>query len=517
MSASPPAAAGGRNKVLVVGLDMGDAPLIQRWVREGHLPNFGRLMQEGSFFELASPADVLHTSTWPTFATGAHPGKHGVYYPFQPRPGAQLAQHVTATQYAAPVFWTLADAQGLRCLVYDVPETFAAEGYKGRAIFEWGTWAWYGQPASQPASLLGELRSRFGSHPLKLEATRLGLKFPNPVRLQRRLLQSIEQKTESLRWLLSTGEWDLAVVGYCETHPTGHYLWPKNGRADDPPDRLSAVRSIYVALDQAIASLRESLPDGTAILVVSGDGVRANHCGWHLLPEALERLGYSVPSVAGTNANNRWSLRDIKNAVPPGLRRWIADHLPPRLRDKINVAVEGGGLDWSKTRAFTLPTDLEGYIRINLNGREPEGVVAPGTEYREVCREIAARLGELSDSASGRPVVLKTWLRDDVFSGPAQEHLPDLIVTWNGSAPIAAVHSPRIGTIERPSPDPRTGTHSPSAFMMACGAGFRAGERSKGRLEDVAATVLDLLAVPAGPAMDGRSLAAPRLGKGERH
>lgn len=487
-------------------MDMGDGTLIQRWIREGHLPNFGKLLREGSWWELESPAEVLHTSTWPTFATGAHPGKHGVYYPFQPRPGAQLAQHVIPGQYAAPVFWSLADAQGLRCLVFDLPETFPSEGYQGRAIFEWGTWAWYGQPDSQPKGLLGELRSRFGNYPLKLEATRLGLKFPNPARLQRRLLQCIEHKTRSLQWLLEAGEWDLGVVGFCEMHPTGHYLWPKDGSTDDPADRLLAVRSVYVAMDSALATIRQSLPSETSILIVSGDGVRANHCGWHLLPDVLERLGYAVATVDTQGSGRRWSLRDVKNAVPPGLRRFIANHLPPRLRDKINTAVEGAGLDWSKTRAFTLPTDLEGYIRINLKGREPEGVVAPGPDYRALCREIAARLEELSNPATGRAAIRKVWLRDEVFAGPAQEHLPDLIVTWEGSAPVAALYSSRIGTIERPSPDPRTGTHSPSGFLLACGAGFRAGDRGRARLVDVAATVLELLGVPADPGMDGRPL-----------
>ena len=177
-----------QNRVLVIGLDMGDGALIQRWIREGQLPNFGNVMREGGWWDLESPGEFLHTSTWPTFATGVHPGKHGIYYPFQSRPGAQLPQHVTANSYAAPSFWSIADTHGLRCLVYDLPETFPSEGYQGRAIFEWGTWAWYGKPGSQPEGLLGELRKRFGPYPLKLEATRLGLGFPAPARLRRRLL-----------------------------------------------------------------------------------------------------------------------------------------------------------------------------------------------------------------------------------------------------------------------------------------------------------------------------------------
>ncbi len=115
---------------------------------------------------------MLHTSTWPSFATGTLPGRHGVYYPFQPKPGHQQAQHVAAEQYGAPSFWSLADRLGKRCLVYDVPETFPEAGFKGRAIFEWGTWAWYGTRAAQPQQMLADIKERFGDYPLGMEAMR---------------------------------------------------------------------------------------------------------------------------------------------------------------------------------------------------------------------------------------------------------------------------------------------------------------------------------------------------------
>ena len=36
-----------------------------------------------------------------------------------------------------------------------------------------------------------------------------------------------------------------------------------------------------------------------------------------------------------------------------------------------------GGIDWARTKAFTLRADLQGYIRINLAGREGRGLVPP--------------------------------------------------------------------------------------------------------------------------------------------
>ncbi len=166
--------------VVVIGLDMGDGELIRAWSKRGYLPNFAALVGEGTWIELESTAKALHTSTWPTFATGSLPGRHGVYYPYQPRPGHQEAQLVSADQYGVSTLWKRADEQGRRCIVYDVPETFPEPGFGGRAIFEWGTWAWYGARCAQPAELLTRLKQRFGVYPLKMEAKRLGRTFPGP-------------------------------------------------------------------------------------------------------------------------------------------------------------------------------------------------------------------------------------------------------------------------------------------------------------------------------------------------
>ena len=217
-------------RILVVGLDMGDGGLIRHWSRQGRLPHFAALSASGTWLALESTARVLHTSTWPTFATGVLPGRHGVYYPYQAKPGHQLAQHIGPEQYGAPTFWQLADAQGRRCLVYDIPETFPDPGFRGRAIFEWGTWAWYGEPCAQPARILNDLKRRFGAYPLGLEAKRLGLRSPDTTSLEERLLRSVEYKGLTAQWLLEREGWDLAVLGFCEPHPAGHYLWPAGAR-----------------------------------------------------------------------------------------------------------------------------------------------------------------------------------------------------------------------------------------------------------------------------------------------
>lgn len=497
------------DRVVVLGYDMGDGDLIRALAREGLLPNFAALIDGGTWVELESTARVLHTSTWPTFATGVLPGRHGVYYPYQPAPGFQEAQLVRADQYGASTFWKHADEQGRRCIVYDVPETFPEEGFGGRAIFEWGTWAWYGERRSQPADLLQALKRQFGTYPLKMEAKSLGARFPDPILLEKRLLESIEHKRASFAWLLGESSWDLAVTVFCETHPAGHYLWPAGeveytGARDA---RFESIRRIYVELDRALGSIRAALPRDASLLVLSGDGVTANNCGWYLVPDVLEKLGYlarPVPQDAAGPARRRLSLGGIKDMLPQGTRRWIADHLPWWLRDRIGASMRAADIDWSRTRAFPLPTDLEGCIRINLKGREPHGIVEPG-EYESLCRSLAAQLAELVNPATGEKAARHVWIRNEVFGGPSQEHLPDITVAWNNRAPFRALASARMGAVERDPPDPRTGTHSWRGFCVAQGARFPAGASATARLEDVAPTVLELMGMRARD-MDGTAM-----------
>ncbi|MEZ5290882.1 MAG: alkaline phosphatase family protein [Vicinamibacterales bacterium] len=490
-------------RVLVVGLDMGDGALIDHWSAQGRLPHLAALAASGAWFELESPAAALHTSTWPTFATGVLPGHHGVYYPYQPTPGRQFVRHIGRGQYGAPTFWNVADAAGRRTVVYDVPETFPDVGFGGRALFDWGTWAWYGDPATQPVDLGADLASRFGPYPLGYEAKRLALTLP--VDLEAKLLRSVDYKARTAAWLLEA-PWDVAAVGFCETHSAGHYLWPAgvDGVTGAAPEAFAPLLHVYQAIDEAIGALASVLPAGTVVMVASGDGVRPNRCGWHLLPAVLERLGFTA--TRGRTAAPAGAGAPAAPGPPRGLaraaaaaRRLVAETLPWHVRDGIGQWLQTAAIDWGRTRAFALPTDLEGCIRINLRGREPHGIVAPGAEYRALCDELRDRLRELVNPATGDAAVEQVWIRDEIFAGPCQDELPDVMVQWRDDAPVAALTSPAIGRVDGVNPDPRTGTHSTRGFLLAAGGGVPAGLRGRAHLADIAPTVLHLASVAAPP------------------
>ena len=74
-----PVAAATDAKVLVIGFDGMDPQLLERFVGEGAMPNFARLMKQGDYKRLATAIPPQSPVAWADFITGMDPGGHGIF------------------------------------------------------------------------------------------------------------------------------------------------------------------------------------------------------------------------------------------------------------------------------------------------------------------------------------------------------------------------------------------------------------------------------------------------------
>ena len=154
-----------------------------------------------------------------------------------------------------------------------------------------------------------------------------------------------------------------------------------------------ALRDIYVALDRAIGEILQSIDDTTTVFLVSGDGMGPNYSGSHILTDLLTRMklfnnhnlgdnGKSGEKPAGANKPSQLKtdlLSALRNMIPERVRIAVTKTLLPRsIQEKLSLRWKTAGISWSRTRAFLIENSNEGYIRINLRGREPEGIVEAG-------------------------------------------------------------------------------------------------------------------------------------------
>jgi predicted AlkP superfamily phosphohydrolase/phosphomutase len=501
---------------LVIGLDVGDGNLIRQWSHEGYLPVFKSLMTGGTSAFLQTTAETLHVSAWPSLYTGTLPGKHGVYYTFQPIPGQQNVRRFGEDQYGQPPVWQLLNGSGKRCIVLDAPYTHPVRNFSGIQIFEWGTWARYWRPMSVPSKLMRQMTTVCGSYPVGFEANQVGLAELNPADLHQRLIQAVHTKAKAVRWLMEYSPWDLLWAVFGETHPAAHYFWPNrhDNRTNGTECSDGFLRDIYQAIDQALGEIIKGLEDNVFLYIISGDGVGSNYGAWHLLPQVLEGLGYlstsdsnrtDVEASSPKEYKPRDFLKILRDLVPSGARQALSHYLPVTWRDSLMSRWTTANIDWTRTRAFCLPTDLEGCIRLNLIGREPQGTVRPGAEYDLLCSELIAALTQLVNPRTGKAAVRQVVRIDQTFPGQRRDYLPDLVVLWSEEAEISAVRSPTVGLLEAPSPDKRRGTHHPPGFVIAYGPSLQTGYTlTEGHIVDFAPTLLAGFGIPCPPHMDGQ-------------
>jgi predicted AlkP superfamily phosphohydrolase/phosphomutase len=110
---------------------------------------------------------------------------------------------------------------------------------------------------------------------------------------------------------------------------------------------------------------------------------------------------------------------------------WLRDNGYLFLKDE-HATTSGeylDGVDWTRTKAFAL--GLTG-IFINRKGREKSGIVEEGREYRQLVQELAAKLGQLVDPATGERCVRRVAVSQHFFRGPYRFDAPDLLMGWEG-------------------------------------------------------------------------------------
>jgi len=516
--------------ILAIGLEAADPALLEKWCAEGQLPNFSRLIDAGSYRKLLSCTAVSSGATWPSITTGVSPAKHGMgFYHRQLRTGTYRIVKKYADEVRSDFFWKHSSAAGRRVAVFDIPVVYPLREFNGVQIIGWGAEGLNWTQCSAPRHLLPEIHRLFGHYPLEGWYPREIEDIDESKALLDKLRVGVRTRTRIGSWLLHQEPWDLFMAGYPEAHWAGHYLFhlldESHARFDPAVARACGVAmlGVYREIDAAIGELTRTRPDST-VLVFSNSGMGVNYSGQHLIPEILQRLGMAGGrgnrgSESYSAANKRWgayAIKTVESIVSAKNIERARSLVPERLWDKYTRIILNLGNGWRNSKAFALPNDFTGAVRINLKGREPNGVVAPGEEYDRLCAELTRELLALVNPASGQRAVSEVIKLRDRYQGPCIDELPDLIVQWDRTRPIDSLSSTRIGTVAGIPPDKRSGAHQTYGFLIACGDKIRkTSELAAADIVDIAPTVLHLQGLAAPGHMDGRVLAdmiAGRIG-----
>src|SRR5436305_8359277 len=118
-------------KVFVFGLDGPTLDLMEPFIKQGHLPNLGRLLENGARSRLESTVPPITPCAWSSFMTGKNPGKHGLFDFVEPLPDGRGFRFTNASTRHAESLWAYLSRQGKRVGVMNVPMTYPPEKIDG--------------------------------------------------------------------------------------------------------------------------------------------------------------------------------------------------------------------------------------------------------------------------------------------------------------------------------------------------------------------------------------------------
>lgn len=459
-------------KIIVAGLDAADSRLIRQWAAEGKLPTFSELLRRGRYGDLESSAEVFSGSAWPSITSGCNPGKCGMYSRYQLSSGSYDVRRINAGDNRVMPFWSSYTGP---LVVVDAPKVALSSAIDGAQVVEWGAYDHYSRFSSSPDRLTTDILKAFGNHPFIEREFEVALHRRRDFPILRALIiEGVRQKLELNLHLLKNYQPRLFFSVFGECHAAGHAFWRFHDPGHPGYQRgtalTTALLDVYQALDKAIAEMLSALPPQAIFVVLSSQGFGLDSAADEgFLCEFLVKTGMSIPRSTSTQ---------------------YASYVPAMI------------FDMAQSKAFPLPSDLQGFIRINLRGREPHGKVQPN-DYAAVCQELETELLALRHRDSGAPVVKKVIQVNDMFAGPWKADFPDLSIVWNTDQIVTAVESPTCGAIHRvPDPSAGGGNHHGAGFIIIYGADFSPG-RFNGQVYDVAPSLSHWLGESNRPEWDG--------------
>ena len=508
-----------KDRIVVIGLDACDADLVERLSKEGRMPFLTSLMKSGVWVRLTSTKVFFNDSPWPSFNAGVSPAKHGYYNYLQIKRGTTEIERINAHHCRYLPFWSLLCDSGKQVAVFDVPKTFPIEGIDGIQISAWSEHSLtLKQPTSGPPEFIRDIIKRYGkyTHPREIITPR---STRQERRIYKRLQSNLETKLQATEFLMQQEDWDLFFTVFSEGHTAGHQFYHHLNekhwayKPETPDDLRNALPDIYTQLDTALARLFNNIPNQATFFIVSVHGMAINYSANHMMPEVMEKLGFQVPATEKKQSNTIGSLLKwttfARNLIPLSLRDFINTHIVSEtVHDKAVSSAFSSGIDWKKTKAFFLPSDhFQGYISLNLKGREPFGIVEHGAEFDELCDEIRYELKHLTNPETGKAAVHDVVRTSDIYQGPNLYELPDLVVLWAEDAPINQLQHPRFGVISAKGYKLRKAQHVTDGFMIAGGKYINKNAYLSGASTlDIAPTILYLMDQAIPDEMDGRVL-----------
>lgn len=463
-------------KLFVIGLDCAPPELLfDAWRNE--LPNFQRLINQGSYSEMISSTPAITVPAWSSMTAGKDPGVLG-FYGFRNRQDYSYHNRYIANALSVKEkrVWDILGEAGKQCIVVGVPQTYPVRPINGHLVgsflvpsttnpnIQW----------TYPPSLRQEIEELLS--PAAYDVDVPHFRTDDKAYLLKQIYEMTGKRFRLLRYLLDHKPWDFFMFVEMGVDRIHHGLWshhdPRHPKHDPEGPFANAIKEYYLYLDQEVGTLLDRLPPGTHVITVSDHGVQP---------------------MKGGICINEWLQRE-------GLLTLYDEPSRRRL-----TPFEKAEVDWSRTFAWG-DGGYYGRVFLNVQGREPGGII-PADEYIEFRDKLAVRLVNIPDP-DGNPIGTVVFKPEEIYR-TVTNVAPDLIVYF-GNLSWRSVGSFGHGSIYTFENDtgPDDANHAENGVWIYARIGEDLGGKRlpQTQLMDFAPTVLDIFGLPIPADMQGHRI-----------
>jgi predicted AlkP superfamily phosphohydrolase/phosphomutase len=418
-------------------------PLLTKWVGQGLLPGFSRLLQEGSQGDLRSEFVPYEPPGLMTAFTGQSAGDHGCLSYWSVHENDYRPRPLTSGEVGQRFLWQRREFAAKRFAVINVFGTHPPTPLNGWLVT---------YPMQQtlgacyPRELLWSLSNE-------------GMHYTHDVSVwfsgqaQKDFLPPVleaDRRRGALALRLLEEDPDVIVVNLTSIDRTSHCYWQELEEGSKVPATESAVFQAYQECDRIIGRLAERVNEHTSLLAFSeiGFGALRAYCS---VNDFLERAGFLTMQTFGAERTIRWE----------------------------------------DTVAFEAVQGTHG-VNINLEGRYAQGRVK-AEDYLLLRAEVMVALRESINPYTGLLLFQRVLPREDVYAGESVAKAPDIILEPADERylplgdPFWASHVCR---------QRQSGWHRRNSYWAGIGGPFGVGKQEPtASLLDIAPTICRLIDV----------------------
>jgi predicted AlkP superfamily phosphohydrolase/phosphomutase len=485
-------------KVLLLGIDGATYSVLDPAFEAGHMPRLKALLDRSASGILTSTVPPYTPPGWTSIFTGVNPGKHGIFGftlgNVQRKDGLVRLDRVTS-----PGLWNVANAQGVKTGLFNIPMTYPPPVVDGWAVSGMLTPEGGGATPDNytyPESLASDIAGVVDHYEIDIEVNYD--EDWKSTEIIERLSRNLGRKRKALAMLLERqGDLPLlfAVLEAPDRLMHVHYKYidPSCEHYHRPEAEAIRKRSweFFDEMDEMMGELLDWAGEDAWVLTMSDHGFGPKDKAVNI---NLALREWGLLSIHG--ASQVTSSQAVRNVA-----RRVRKVLPKSMWRKAKQRAQAS-IDWSKTKAFSGPIPQQG-IYLNLEGREPHGIV-PQSDYEAVRDEVIERLLSMKDPDDGKPVVDRVHKREEVVHGSEAEKAPDLFPVCRDYAYelYDGLFSPQVLDDYRHLP---RGFHRMDGIFGVAGPGIEPKSGLQANLLDIAPTALYLAGCKLPP-MDGEVL-----------